>query len=112
MNGTTDSDDGGEINLGEEQGESPSMEASEQQPSYPTVMLSGNHNLNRIADTGHHTIKGKVIARHMPSKHNKKHRVEMEIHSIKPQFKAGRPKKSTMADDGENMKKLLQNVPE
>lgn len=95
------SDNENEIDLGEESGphelgESPATEAAEPQPkNYPTVMLSGGSNLMRIPDHGVSKIKHKVISKHLPSKYNKQHRIELELHSIKPH----RMKKATSQSD-------------
>ncbi len=117
MNGNQDqggdNDEG--IDLGEQDEPSPAIGGGppqQSEPQYPTVMLHGGPGLQQIADTGVHKIHAKVISRHMPSRHNKHHRVELEIHKIKPQRKRGRPSSSKHEEDEASIKKEMEQVGE
>jgi hypothetical protein len=119
MNGNTtpDPDQDGGIDLGESppQGGA-SVGAPEPvqppQPNYPTVMLRGGPQLQRIADHGVHKIHAKVISRHLPHGQEKHHRVELEIHKIKPQMKRGRPAPSQEEEDGSNIRHKMEQIGE
>lgn len=115
MNEQDQDSDSNDIDLGD-QDEGPTIPGAEQQSpqrpvNYPTVMLHGGSELQRIADNGVHKIHAKVVSRHMPHGHNKKHRVELEIHKIRPQMRRGRKAKNNDEDSGA-MRKAMEDTPE
>ncbi len=109
-----DNEQGNEINLGEQDENDGMPETAMGKPSpepqYPTVMLHGGPELQRISDNGTHRVKARVVSRHFPSKHSKHHKVELELHSIRPQNKRGRPNKSKHEEDSERIKQEMENV--
>lgn len=117
MGGMGGGDGGGQdIDLGQA-GPDYGMEPSAQppsQPTYPSVMLSGDDALSKIPDKGRSIINHSVISRrtHIPQhgKHKGKtrHEVELHLHSIRPirGYKKA-PSKSKVSDDETAMKKLM-----
>lgn len=92
-------------------GETPAQELSETspdnefaEPNYPSVMLSGDKRLHNLPDFGKHVITGKIISKHMPSKFNPAHRVEMEIHKIESPISK---KKSNWGNDESAMSGIM-----
>lgn len=103
-------DEENDIDLGENPQEG--AQPIEPNENYPTVSLSGGPELMKLPDSGKSTIHHRVISRSVPHGHDKKHRVTMELKSIKPHKarKSSTTKLGGMEQDAAAMRNALSQA--
>lgn len=95
-------------------GDNPQEGAQPTEPSenYPAVSLSGGPGLMKIPDSGHIRVKHKVVSRSIPHGHDKKHRVELQLMSVRPHRarKSSTTKLGGMDEDAAAMRNALSQA--